>query len=92
MGGDGLLLALVSAGEINVAENQFHFLCFRYPESALPTRWKNQPNGRRTFSNIFIVFAFVVSFLGFLQPVRKDLPNTETTKNLNVCRLSMPFV
>jgi len=39
-----------------------------YPESALPRRWKNQPQGRRKFSNIFIVFAFIVSFLGFIQP------------------------
>ena len=80
MGGDGLLLALVSAGELDVNQNQFDFLHFRYPESALPMRWKKQPNGRRKFSNIFIVFAFVVSFLGFIQPVGFNLLNTESVK------------
>ena len=66
MGGDGLFLALVShQGRLN----QTIILCFRYPESALPARWKGQPSGRRKFSNIFIVFAFVVSFMGFIQPV-----------------------
>jgi len=39
-----------------------------YPESALPSRWKHQADGRRRFSNLFIVFAFLVSFLGFIQP------------------------
>ena len=67
-----MLLALVSAGELDVIQNQFDFLHFRYPESALPMRWKKQPNGRRKFSNICIVFAFVVSFMGFIQSVGFD--------------------
>ena len=92
MGGDGLLLAMVSDGKLDVVQNQFYFLCFRYPESALPSRWKNQPNGRRQFSNIFIVFAFVVSFLGFVQPVSFILLNPEIVKCSNILRLSMPSV
>jgi len=39
-----------------------------YPVSALPSRWKKQPDGRRKFSNIFIILAILVSFLGFIQP------------------------
>jgi len=39
-----------------------------YPASALPSRWKKQPDGRRKFSNIFIILAILVSFLGFIQP------------------------
>eukprot|EP00092_Neocalanus_flemingeri_P009489 GFUD01010215.1.p1 GENE.GFUD01010215.1~~GFUD01010215.1.p1 ORF type:complete len:269 (+),score=54.57 GFUD01010215.1:67-873(+) len=40
-----------------------------YPQAALPSHWHNLPNGRRKFSNIFIAFAFLTTFLGFLQPV-----------------------
>jgi len=40
-----------------------------YPQSALPSGWKNIPDGRRKFSNIFIVFAVLTTFLGFIQPV-----------------------
>jgi len=42
-----------------------------YPQSALPPAWKNVPDGRRRFSNIFIVLAVLTTFLGFIQPVSK---------------------
>ena len=40
-----------------------------YPQSCLPQGYKNIPDGRRKFSKIFIVFTFLTTFLGFLQPV-----------------------
>lgn len=39
-----------------------------YPRRALPTSWKNNPDGRRKFSNCCVVFSTVSTFLGFLQP------------------------
>lgn len=39
-----------------------------YPEFALPPPYKNTKNGRRKFSNFFILFAFIVSCMGFIQP------------------------
>ena len=44
-----------------------------YPEFALPPPYKNTKDGRKKFSYFFIIFAFVVSFLGFIQPVRNSL-------------------
>lgn len=41
-----------------------------YPEFALPPPYKNAKNGRKHFSHFFILFALVVSALGFLQPVK----------------------
>ena len=40
-----------------------------YPEYALPASYKYQINGRRKFSHFFIIFALIVSFMGFIQPV-----------------------
>jgi len=40
-----------------------------YPLSAIPQRWKKLPDGRRKFSRVFILFAFISTFLGFIQPV-----------------------
>jgi len=40
-----------------------------YPQFALPSSYQKIKDGRKKFSKFFIVFAFVVSFLGFLQPV-----------------------
>jgi len=40
-----------------------------YPQAALPHSWKNIPDGRNKFSNIFIAFALLTTFLGFIQPV-----------------------
>ena len=40
-----------------------------YPQSCLPEGFTNIPDGRRKFSNIIIVFTFLTTFLGFLQPV-----------------------
>ena len=40
-----------------------------YPQFALPAPYKHQRNGRRTFSNFFILFALIVSLMGFIQPV-----------------------
>eukprot|EP00090_Calanus_glacialis_P004398 TRINITY_DN13273_c0_g1_i2.p1 TRINITY_DN13273_c0_g1~~TRINITY_DN13273_c0_g1_i2.p1 ORF type:complete len:274 (-),score=52.86 TRINITY_DN13273_c0_g1_i2:65-886(-) len=40
-----------------------------YPQSCLPQGYTNIPDGRTKFSNIIIVFTFLTTFLGFLQPV-----------------------
>ena len=44
-----------------------------YPEFALPPPYRNTKNGRRKFSNFFILFAFIVSCMGFIQPVIRYL-------------------
>ena len=79
-------------GEEKRSEDIWLLLCLtRYPESALPSRWKHQADGRRRFSNLFIVFAFLVSFLGFIQPVRSYWYQiSRDVSSLYMSRLSMP--
>jgi len=39
-----------------------------YPKAFIPDRWRYTPEGRKRFSNFFIAFAFLTTFLSFLQP------------------------
>ena len=90
VGGGSLLLAVVREGKWRCLNL---FWCqFRYPESALPSSWKHCPDGRRRFSNFFIVFAFVVSFMGFIQPVSSKLKKCRNEIRQTVFRRSMHFV